>query len=153
MPTPGNYGAISVAPGVPIGGDTQLNLLLHTKEVYPGQRIYFLLPQLDGAGSFISEEGLDILASIRPVSDLAPLVQNNSKFSQSTVHPSDLYSEGSLRPDSRPLHNLQVENLFPSQPSLKHLYNPPRPLPHNNWSPSQPIQSSLAILSTMDHGC
>ena len=45
MATPGNHGAVSVSPRVPVRAQTghPASSLLHTKEVYPGQSIYFLL--------------------------------------------------------------------------------------------------------------
>ena len=132
MATLGNHGVVSAATGVRL--DTQLHLLLHPVEVYPGQSIYFLLQiHLSWTELGVLSRNKDWISEHQPpVSDLAPLVQNNCELSPSTplayiqkVHP------------TRPLHNL-----FPSQPSLKHLSNssnPPRPWPHNNLSPSQPI--------------
>ena len=45
-----------------------------TVELFPGQGSPRNIPQLDGAGSFIFEQGLDVRASDPPVSDFAPLV-------------------------------------------------------------------------------
>ena len=70
IPTPGNHGLVAVAPGDPtraqkgiISRDSSSSPCSRT---IPWPRHLFSpsnIPQLDGAGSFISEKGLDIRAS------------------------------------------------------------------------------------------
>ena len=68
IPTPGNHGLGSVAPGDPTGG--QKGIIFYPgsssppcSRAVPYTRHLFSptnIPQLDGAGSFITEKGLDI---------------------------------------------------------------------------------------------
>ena len=76
MPTPGNPGAGSVAPGVPFEAQTRHPALSSPpcSRTVPWSRHLFSptnIPQLDGAESFISEQGLN--NRVTPASDFAPL--------------------------------------------------------------------------------
>ena len=71
MNTPGNHGTVSIAPGAPIGLQTGHSASSSPpyKRSEPWSKHLFSptnIPQLDGAGSFISEQGLDIRASTLP---------------------------------------------------------------------------------------
>ena len=88
LATPGNHGAVSVPPAVPIGGQTGHSASSSSpyKRSVPWSKHLFSptnIPQLGRGRSFISEQGLDIQASTPSVSDLGPLVQNYCEFSQS----------------------------------------------------------------------
>ena len=88
MPTPGNHGVGSVAPLDPSGAQSGKYFPASSSppcsRTVPWSRHVFSptnIPQLDGAGSFISEKGLDIQTSTLTV---APLVQCKCQCSWST---------------------------------------------------------------------
>ena len=79
MPTPGNRGVGSLAPGDPTKAHKEI--ISQAPSSPPGSRTVpwtrnlfspSNIPQLDGAGNFISEKGQDIQAS---TPSAAPLVQ------------------------------------------------------------------------------
>ena len=148
MPTPGNHRTVSDAPGVPIGVQTghPASSSPPCNRTVPWSKHLFSptkIPQLDGDRSFSLNKDW-IFEHQSPVSNLAPLVQYNYKFTWST--PLALFS--SLTPsDPLPLHNLWVENQLPPHPTWRApTHTDPRPtttcpLPNQfnpPWVPSPP---------------
>ena len=81
MPTPGNHGAESVAPGGPTGARNGIfppasSSLLCSRTVLWKKHLFSHtnIPQLDGAGSFIAENGLYIHVRTPHVYNFATLV-------------------------------------------------------------------------------
>ena len=121
MPTPGNHGAGSTAPRVSVEAQTRhpISSSPLCSRTVPWSKYLFSptnILQLDGAESFISEQGVDILASY-PASDFAPLVQCHECSRSTPLSPIQ-----QLHP-TRPLHNLGV--YYQTCPLLTPLSNTP----------------------------
>ena len=90
MPTPGNHGAESDAPGDPTGARNGIFPPASSPpctRTVPWSRHLFSptnIPQLDGAASSKAEKGLDIHVRTPHVYDIAPPVRYNWERNQST---------------------------------------------------------------------